>query len=283
MFDLIKNRKDELILESALTYNENNSGRFPENALVEIKSCIAKRKWRDAIQHIPSNPRDPFLIFSLIKGNFVNLDVPASMDRQSFMLTLHDYASEGLITQDEMVLLGYLLGIYISYPLLWRPILEEDNIDLSESDLLKLKFSDDTMLNVISKILPSLSLLKLHKGKLFNTESASRFNETSYLWKSKPHLQLVCKNDSLNIVDADYQLFEEWSNKPNSEKLRVLLMLLISDLNLKEKTSIHEFLDLYFKHDRLEVVLNDIKMLLLTDNFSKNKREWLRILLKRGL
>jgi hypothetical protein len=60
-------------------------------------------------------------------------------------------------------------------------------------------------------------------------------------------------------------------------------MLLISDLNLKEKASIHEILDLYFKHDRLEVVLNDIKMLLLTDNFSKNKREWLRILLKSGL
>jgi hypothetical protein len=283
MFDLLKNRKDELILESALAHNESNSGRFPEKSLVEIKLCAAKRRWRDAIQQIPSNPRDPFLIFSLIKGNFVNLDVPASADRQSFMLTLDKYVSEGLITQDEMVLQGYLLGLYISYPLLWRPIVEEDNFNLIESDLLKLKLSDEAFFDVIFKILPSLPLLKLHKGKLFNAESGIQSNRTSYFWKAKPHLQLVSKNDSLKIVDADYELFEEWSKKPNSEKLKVLMMLLMSDLNLKEKSSIHALLELYFKHDSLDTEINDIKRLLLTDNFSKNKREWLRILLKESL
>jgi hypothetical protein len=275
MFDIIRSRNDAQLFEYTIS---QNIGRLTVQEITEIKLQVKNRKWRDAIQQRPSNGRDPFLLFCLVKGNFINLGVPASADRQSFILSLQKYFADGLITQDEMVLMGYFLGMYISYPLLWKPVIEDEFINLKDTDILKLKFSTCMFYKVILKISTSVPLLKILKSNKAVVDDII-LTEPLHFKFSNSNLQLLSKNITLIINDPDYMIFEEWSNKSILNKANILMMLLIADLNLDEEISLYRLNEFYFKQNNLELVIEDLKEKIKSNNFSMEKRKWLRLLL----
>ena len=285
MFDCIRKREDELIMANAIHHNENKMGDSPDSVLNEVKSHIGKRQWTDAIEKLTKSPRDPFLLFSIIKGRFLNLGTPASGDRQSFLFTLEEFLKTGLISEDEMIVLGYFLGCYISYPLVWKPVIGDNHMfDIGDSEYLRMKFSDNTMLKIFEKIGHSLPLLNFQYYSTSSYQSNKRQVSSSVNFsKENPYLKLVQVDETLKIVDEDYELFEVWSKRPNARKSNLLWMLYGFDLNFRDKEEYYDLGEFYFNQNNLEKYIQDVKSNLLQNNFSSKKRQILRTLIQIDL
>jgi len=285
VLEFIRNGDIPLIKECALDYNENKCGKSQKSAFDAFITHLKKREITDAIQKIPltSKARDPFLIFAAMAGSFINLGVPASNDKQSFLIAIDRFYHDGIINPEEMVISGYLLGSFLSYSLVWNPIEVDERFDfLKGTRFLKMRFEDESLVQVIEQLvmsLPSLELYNYITPRSFTKIEST--NKPKSLSIGPNFHKLSINSSSIKLVDEDLELFEKWLMKGSENRLLVLMGLLNFD-SIK-RNSAEGYMMAWFKLKNVDESIREIKNDMKALKFSDEQRKWLRALCKNDL
>jgi hypothetical protein len=228
---LIKDRDNQAIIDNVFNYHENENHNLSRAQIKEIKYHFDNLSVLDAIKAIPSKGRDPFLIFAAFLNQFPNIGSPASSDRQSFLFAMNGFYKTGVINIQEMIILGYLLGYYLSYSMTWNPVsnelISESELD---NDLYKMRYSDLLFTELLLKAVPTitdLNCIPYFNPSAFREEFSKEIELV--LIKDIPKRSVSVKEGRMEFRDHDLDLFDKWSSSDLTNKVKVMLILLLEE------------------------------------------------------
>jgi hypothetical protein len=264
LLDDLSLQDDSSIIKKVL---DQNSSKLDSTKFLELREALQENLVRKILDEIvPKGPRDPFLIFISLLNQFSNTKVPAASDKQSFLFAIKDFKKEGVLSQEEAIVVGFLLGYYLGYGRCWNPVrkkkIEEWSLQASNLDLLY----EPLVLQVIIESLIEATSLDYQFNRIDMVdknfdEEVIKSNRTS-----TRSMRITAKK--ITLKDACLEKFLRWKGPSKDISLMNLFLYQKQHKNTEDKIRA-----LFESVDNTDEVFQRIESDLTRGKFSDPERE----------